>query len=402
MTQSLNRSPVGSNDSIFLELEWLHLLADEGPIAADFAGVLRGSRMWRLVHPRARRFPREAVAIVATTALFPRVMLAESPAQAATHATPQDQVTVTVVDAQTNRPIAGAQLLVPGSGERKGLTDSLGRTTVPVAALRGPEIVVEKEGYRSFPLMTHQLRPGRTVYVGLAKAPGAATGGQTAHKPEEHHAAVPVGTSPPAPQTGQGRRGPKPEVWPVNSSPMPTPQVAEEAEEEETPEPEETVAPTPKPKPKATPKVAAAKMPAKKRMRTMKAHHRTAPDSMAHHGGRYRVFPGDTLWQIARKEYGDPYQWSAIYRANRHKIASPGLIYPGQLLNIPSERVASAAKHRRGSARVVVGHGDTLWDIAAERLGNPYRWQSIYRLNRQAIHDPGRIYPGMVLRLPTV
>ncbi|MBM3275406.1 MAG: hypothetical protein FJZ00_09645, partial [Candidatus Sericytochromatia bacterium] len=75
MTQSPKSSPLGSNDSIFLELEWLHLLADEGPIAADFAGVLRGSRMWRLVHPRARRFPREAVAIVATTALFPRVML---------------------------------------------------------------------------------------------------------------------------------------------------------------------------------------------------------------------------------------------------------------------------------------------------------------------------------------
>lgn len=55
-----------------------------------------------------------------------------------------------------------------------------------------------------------------------------------------------------------------------------------------------------------------------------------------------------------------------------------------------------------------VVQGDNLWDIAARYLGDGERWREIYRLNagkpqpdRRALTDPGLIYPGWVLLLPS-
>jgi len=50
---------------------------------------------------------------------------------------------------------------------------------------------------------------------------------------------------------------------------------------------------------------------------------------------------------------------------------------------------------------VVVVPGDTLWDIAARRLGAATSWPAIYALNRDVIGpDPGVITPGQRLTLP--
>jgi hypothetical protein len=48
----------------------------------------------------------------------------------------------------------------------------------------------------------------------------------------------------------------------------------------------------------------------------------------------------------------------------------------------------------------VVGRGDTLWDLSARYLNNPWVWPVIWRLNQQAISDPHWIYPGQKLLLP--
>ena len=47
------------------------------------------------------------------------------------------------------------------------------------------------------------------------------------------------------------------------------------------------------------------------------------------------VQPGDTLWGIAKKYYGNGNQYQKIYEANKNQIKNPNLIYPGQKLVIP-------------------------------------------------------------------
>jgi len=51
--------------------------------------------------------------------------------------------------------------------------------------------------------------------------------------------------------------------------------------------------------------------------------------------GTHVVQPGDTLWAIAKKYYGNGAQYTKIFNANRDKIKNPNLIYPGQKLVIP-------------------------------------------------------------------
>lgn len=52
--------------------------------------------------------------------------------------------------------------------------------------------------------------------------------------------------------------------------------------------------------------------------------------------GTHVVQPGDTLWAIAKKYYGNGNQYPKIVNANKDKIKNPNLIYPGQKLVIPA------------------------------------------------------------------
>ncbi len=44
--------------------------------------------------------------------------------------------------------------------------------------------------------------------------------------------------------------------------------------------------------------------------------------------------------------------------------------------------------------------GQSLWMIAEEVLGDPYRWNTIYTMNQAWLADPDLIYPFQVLILP--
>ncbi|WP_247872312.1 LysM peptidoglycan-binding domain-containing protein [Azospirillum sp. TSO35-2] len=47
------------------------------------------------------------------------------------------------------------------------------------------------------------------------------------------------------------------------------------------------------------------------------------------------VQPGNSLWRLARRTYGDGMLYTTIYTANRDQIRSPDLIYPGQIFALP-------------------------------------------------------------------
>ena len=53
-------------------------------------------------------------------------------------------------------------------------------------------------------------------------------------------------------------------------------------------------------------------------------------------GETYTVKEGDNLWEISVRAYGDGYQWTQIYQANKEIIGpNPGIIEPGWILSIP-------------------------------------------------------------------
>ena len=45
--------------------------------------------------------------------------------------------------------------------------------------------------------------------------------------------------------------------------------------------------------------------------------------------------PGNSLWRIARRNYGEGIRYTVIYQANREQIRDPDLIYPGQVFEVP-------------------------------------------------------------------
>jgi nucleoid-associated protein YgaU len=55
-----------------------------------------------------------------------------------------------------------------------------------------------------------------------------------------------------------------------------------------------------------------------------------APEAQYH-----TVVSGDNLSKIAKKFYGDPNKYPAIFEANKPMLKHPDKIYPGQMLRIP-------------------------------------------------------------------
>jgi nucleoid-associated protein YgaU len=51
--------------------------------------------------------------------------------------------------------------------------------------------------------------------------------------------------------------------------------------------------------------------------------------------GKIVVQPGNSLWKLARENYGHGIRYTVIYEANKEQIANPDLIYPGQVFSVP-------------------------------------------------------------------
>ena len=150
----------------------------------------------------------------------------------------------------------------------------------------------------------------------------------------------------------------------------------------------------------------------------------------------YVVTEGDNLAVIAQKFYGAEegnrkMNVVRIFRANRELLESPDEIHVGQELTIPplpastpdkdkigsvlsgtvfekvesiGKRWLSANRPKAGKAKqsrqYVVREGDSLWQIAAERLGDPSRYKEISKLNANILDDEDTLTVGMRLRMP--
>ena len=149
----------------------------------------------------------------------------------------------------------------------------------------------------------------------------------------------------------------------------------------------------------------------------------------------YEVGAGENLSTIAKKFYGEEEgnRWvnvMRIFNANRTILASADEVYEGQTIMIPPlptmaqdtgkakgilpaamfEKVKTIgrmhlwkgrAKAKQGG-QYVVREGDSLWRIAAERLGDGTRYMEIVNLNTDVLEDENStLLVGMRLKVPS-
>jgi len=144
----------------------------------------------------------------------------------------------------------------------------------------------------------------------------------------------------------------------------------------------------------------------------------------------YVVREGDNLAIIAQKFYGQDkgnkkITVDRIFEANRKELKSPDDIYVGQKLVIPLlrdkadsvfsgslfEKVKSIGRkltssetpkkpRAKRSKQYVVKEGDSLWQIAAEQLGDGTRYKEIGELNADILGNEDYLVVGIQLRVP--
>lgn len=126
----------------------------------------------------------------------------------------------------------------------------------------------------------------------------------------------------------------------------------------------------------------------------------------------YTVRRGDSLWKIAQEQLGDPMRFREIVSLNPDGLQGHAdFINPGMVLRLPSDAATTSKEADEtplAEETYVVEPGDTLWEIADEKLGAGERFPEIFEASRdtvqadgQRLTDPDLIRPGWELTVPS-
>jgi nucleoid-associated protein YgaU len=107
-----------------------------------------------------------------------------------------------------------------------------------------------------------------------------------------------------------------------------------------------------------------------------------------------RILPGDSLWKLARRHLGSGTRWNELLASNP-AISNPNRIQPGAMLVVPATELRSRVQ----PSSITIQSGDSLWKIAASRLGSGAAWPCIAQANPQ-LRDANRLHAGQILSIP--
>ncbi|PSL01385.1 LysM domain-containing protein [Haloactinopolyspora alba] len=159
------------------------------------------------------------------------------------------------------------------------------------------------------------------------------------------------------------------------------------------------------------------------------ANNAASPSAPAAPTRQHVVRSGESLWRIAEEQLGDGARWTEIAELN-YGVEQPGggaldrthWLDPGWRLSLPaatgdqtgaavpaadtSSPDTPAADSARSSTHIVA-EGDTLWDIAEQRLGDGARYPELVEASRDTVQPDGRqlrdpdvILPGWKITVP--